>query len=71
MTQFKDIDVIDIEENMTFQALHEPRMHYLHLKLSAVPPHRCDGAFHGAIWVADRCPPGSDVRGRALSDTAI
>ena len=38
MTTFKDIDVIDIEEGMTFQALHEPGMHYFHLKLSAAPP---------------------------------
>ena len=35
---FKDIDVIDIEEGMKFQALHEPSYHYFHLKLPAMPP---------------------------------
>ena len=38
MTKFEDIDIIDVEEKMTYQALHELQMHYFHLKLSAMPP---------------------------------
>lgn len=51
MSKFKDIEIIDLEQELHYQAQHEPLFYFFYLRLSKQPPPWWCAAFMGEYGV--------------------